>query len=874
MTGQPSHADRHPDRHADRHQDRHGEHDGARHGPSRRRPPADRPVPVSTYRLQLTADFTFDDAAAVVPYLAALGTTHLYLSPVLTAAPGSTHGYDVVDHDTVAEVLGGRAGLERLAATAHEAGLGVVLDIVPNHMAVPTPVWHNRALWSVLAHGPESPYASWFDVDWSSGEGAVLMPVLGSRIGEVLAAGELGLDEVDVPGVDGGPQTVLRYYDHVFPVRPGTEHLPMGELVDRQHYRLAYWRVANEELNYRRFFDVGTLAAIRVEDPAVFDATHALVLDLLRTGVVDGLRIDHPDGLADPQGYLERLSEASDGAWVVVEKILAPTEELPEDWATAGTTGYDALWRINAAFVDAGGGGELGAVMHRLTDDTTDALPAMVEEAKRQVVAGPLYAEVDRLADLAADICRDDVRLRDHTRRSLRDCLVELLVAADRYRYYVRPGDPVHPEVQAAFAECVALARTRLEGDRLETLDLLAQMLLGEETGSAGRRREARRDELVVRFQQTCGAVMAKGVEDTAFYRWTHLLSLAEVGGAPERFAISPEELHAWAGRAQHHAPVAMTGLSTHDTKRSEDVRARLGVLSELPLEWSELVEHVRAATADVRPALLDGRTENILWQTLAGTWDEGGPLPPERLEQYLTKAIREAKQHTFWTAPDEAYEAAVLGFARDVVDVPEVVTAFEGWVRRSATGVRAATLGTKLVQLTVPGVADVYQGTEVPAPALVDPDNRRPVDFAALVDALGRLETDRPRTLAEEKLLVTSRALRVRREHAEAVTGPEAGYLPVPASSGNAIAFARTHAGRPRLVTVATRLALALERLGGWGEHTVVVPEHPWRDVLTGREVDGGQVRLADLLADLPVALLVPDLDRPVRHDRRSTDQ
>ncbi|WP_024288114.1 malto-oligosyltrehalose synthase [Cellulomonas sp. KRMCY2] len=831
-----------------------------RPGPARRRPPVDRPVPVSTYRLQLGADLTFDDAAEQIGYLARLGVTHVYLSPVLTAAPGSTHGYDVVDHDEVSPVLGGRAGLDRLARTAHAAGLGLVLDIVPNHMAVPTPVWHNRALWSVLAEGPESPYASWFDVDWSAGDGALLMPVLGRRIGAVLASNELTVQDTVVPGGDGTPRTVLRYHDAVFPVRAGTEHLPLAELVDRQHYRLAYWRVANEELNYRRFFDVGSLAAVRVENPLVFDATHQLITSLVADGTVDGLRIDHPDGLADPQGYLERLAQATDEAWVVVEKILAPTEELPEDWATAGTTGYEAMWRVHATFVDPGGGAELGAVMHRLTGDTADALPRLVDEAKREIVSGPLYAELNRLADLAAEICRDDVRLRDHTWRSLYDCLVELLVAADRYRYYVVPGETAHPDVQAAFAECVTRARSHLDEDRLESLDLLAEMLLGKEIGSAGRTREARRGELVVRFQQTCGAVMAKGVEDTAFYRWSHLISLCEVGGAPERFAISTEELHAWATRAQQHAPVAMTGLSTHDTKRSEDVRARLGVLSELPTEWSELVGALRTATADARPGLLDGRTENILWQTLAGTWQTTGPIALDRLCGYLTKAMREAKTHTSWTAPDEAYEQAVTGYAAHLLTDPTVADAFTGWLDRTAAGTRAATLGTKLVQLTLPGVADVYQGTEVPAIALVDPDNRRPVDFASLAAALDRLEVESPRDLADEKLLVVSRCLRVRRDHPDAFIGPDAGYTPLPCSSGNAIVFARTEAGRPRAVTVATRLALALERLGGWGEHTVVLPEGTWRDELTGRTVAGGVVRLADLLGDLPVALLVRD--------------
>lgn len=826
-------------------------------GPGRRRPPEHRRVPTATYRLQLGADLDLDAAARQVGYLAALGVSHVYLSPVLQAAPGSTHGYDVVDHHAVSRTLGGRPALDRLATAAAQQGLGLVLDVVPNHMAVPTPAYHNRALWSVLAEGADSPFAHWFDVDWTSGDGVLLMPVLGRRIGAVLGADELTLDVVDVPGE--GERTVLRYFDHVFPVRTGTEQLPMADLVAAQHYRLAYWRVADEELNYRRFFDVGTLAAIRVEDPDVFDASHELILDLLDQGAVDGLRIDHPDGLADPQEYLARLAAATDEAWVVVEKILAPDEDLPDDWATAGSTGYDALWRIQQVFVDPAGAGELGALLHELTGDTSDALPHVVERAKRQILAGPLYAEVHRLAELAAEICADDVRLRDHTRRALQDCLVELLVAADRYRYYVVPGTPPRSEVRAAFGEAVELARARLEPNRTETLDLLAEMLLGKESGSAGRTREPRRDELVVRFQQTCGAVMAKGVEDTAFYRWTHLAGLCEVGGAPERFAISPDELHAWAAHAQVHAPVAMTTLSTHDAKRSEDVRARLGVLSELPGEWADLVATLRSATAGIRPALVDGRIESLLWQTIAGTWQDG-PLAADRLTEYLTKAMREAKEHTTWTSPNRAYERAVQGFAQAVRVHAEVVEAFTAWDRRIDAGVRATTLGQKLVQLTLPGVPDVYQGCESLALALVDPDNRRPVDVAALGTVLDRLDTgENPRDLAEEKLLVTSRALRLRRARPDAFVGPEAGYRPLPASSGHALAFVRTAEDEPVAVSVATRLALSLERLGGWGAHTVALPDGTWRDLLTDRVLNGGSVRLADLLDTHPVALLAP---------------
>ncbi|MCG2800593.1 MAG: malto-oligosyltrehalose synthase, partial [Cellulomonas sp.] len=630
---------------------------------ARRLPSPTAVVPVSTYRLQLGPDLTFDDAAARVPYLASLGVSHLYLSPVLRAAPGSTHGYDVVAHDEISPTLGGRAGLERLAATAHAAGLGLVLDIVPNHMAVPTPAWHNRALWSVLTDGPGSSYARWFDVDWSLGDGALLMPVLGERLGTVLARGELEVDMADVDGA--GQRPVLRYHEHVFPVREGTESLPLTELLDRQHYRLAYWRVADEELNYRRFFDVDTLVAVRVEDPEVFEATHGLILELVRSGLVDGLRIDHPDGLADPAGYLARLREATGGAWVVVEKILAGPEELAGDWDCAGTTGYDTLWRVQQTFLDPSGAAVLGALMHRLTGDTSDAFAELVGQAKREVVDGQLYAEVHRLTELAAGICRDDLRLRDHTWRALADCLVNLLVEMDRYRTYVVPGEPARAESIEALEAAASRAREHLDPERAETMTVLVDLLLGREVGSAGRTRGEQRDELVVRFAQTSAAVQAKGVEDTAYYRWTQLVGLCEVGGEPARFALTPTELAAWAQHAQAAFPLGMTTASTHDTKRGEDTRARLGVLSELAPEWSTLVHRLHDATAGHRSALLDGRTENLLWQTLAGTWTADGPISPERLEQYLLKAVREARTHTSWSAPDTGYEDAVIASAR-----------------------------------------------------------------------------------------------------------------------------------------------------------------------------------------------------------------
>ncbi|MFN3865689.1 MAG: malto-oligosyltrehalose synthase, partial [Demequina sp.] len=759
----------------------------------------------------------------------------------------------------IAQSLGGIAGLRELSWKAGERGIGLIADVVPNHMAVPTPAFHNKALWSVLAHGEESDHAHWFDVDWSSGD-PVLMPVLGERIGTVLAADELHLDTMVIPGFeDAGEVNVLRYYEHVFPVREGTENLPMADLVDQQHYRLAYWRVANEELNYRRFFDVGSLVAVRVEDEDVFEATHRVIVDLVKDGTLQGLRIDHPDGLADPAGYLQRLHDATDGAWVVVEKILEGDEQLPRSWRTAGTTGYDGAWRVGALLRDPAGSSPLAGTLHRLTGDAMGTLPDMIAEAKLEIVKESLSSEVHRLATIAHTVCHTDVRLRDHTWRSLYDCLRTLLVEFDRYRAYVVAGVPPKPPSLEAIDHAAERAQAHLDPERHETLEVVVDLLKGAEVGSAGRTDDANRRELITRFQQACGAIMAKGVEDTAYYRWTHLLSLCEVGSPAGRFALPPATFHAWADEQQLAFPHAMTCLTTHDTKRSEDVRARLGVLSEAADEWDVTITHLQEAASRIRPALLDGRMENLWWQTLVGTSDEHGFMEWDRLEGYLVKAMRESKTHTTWTTVDADYESAVLWFAQSTHSDPAIRDIVRAWHTSVLLGTRAAILSMKLIQLTMPGVPDIYQGTEMVAPSLVDPDNRRPVDYSVRASALRKVTgRAKPKTLDEEKLLVTARAVQARRDHPEAFIGDHAGYHPLAASSGHAVVYARTEADDPKVITVATRLGLDLDKLGGWREHTVALPEGRWRDVLSGREFDGGNVDLADLLPAMPVALLV----------------
>jgi (1->4)-alpha-D-glucan 1-alpha-D-glucosylmutase len=825
-----------------------------------------RTAPTSTYRLQIRAEFGFDEVAEIAGYLDRLGVSHAYLSPILQATPGSAHGYDVVDHGLLSADAGGLPGFQRMITILGQHGLRAIADIVPNHMAVPTPLRLNAALWAVLRDGPDSEFARWFDVDWSAPANAILMPVLGNRIGQVLKAGELSVDR-------SGEEAVLRYFDHEFPIRPGTEQLSLPDLLAQQWYRLAWWRVADDELNYRRFFDVDTLAAVRVEDPVVFDATHTLIEQLVLDGSLTGLRIDHPDGLADPRAYLRQLAAATDGTWVVVEKILEGDETLPADWACAGTTGYDALNRIGGVFVDPAGSSPLSTVLDHFTGGAP-TVEEVVEESKRLVIEHILTTEVRRLVDLLQAICNADLDLRDHTRRALRESVTELLVAMDRYRAYVVPGEAAPEEARTTLARAAAIAREKLPEESQETLDVVLDLIL--DGPAAGRDR--RRAELVVRFQQACGPVMAKGVEDTTFYRWHRLISLNEVGAEPGVFGVTPEEFHAYAGRLARDWPGTMTTLSTHDTKRSEDARAQLAGLAELPLEWANAVRHwhelgARHRSPDGRP---DPETEYLFWQTVVATWSPSAAADPagyrERITNYLSKATREAKVHTSWTSPDPDYDTAIEAYAGAVLADPAVLQQVGAFCAELAEPTRVAVLGQKLLQLTMPGVADVYQGTEIVDLSLVDPDNRRPVDYGRRSRLLTLLDADRPLQerldelpaedrLDAEKLLVTSRALRLRRDNPGWFVG--GGYVPVATSAGNAIAFGRGSAGsgfaadQAAVISVVTRLPVALARHGGWGEHTVTLPTGDWTDLLTGRRVAGRSVRLADLLSALPVALL-----------------
>ena len=808
-------------------------------------------TPVSTYRLQIRPGFGFDRAGEQVHYLRRLGVTHLFLSPILQPVPGSEHGYDVVDHTSLNAEAGGRAAFDRLLQAARAEGLALVADVVPNHMAVPVPERLNVRLWELLRDGPGSPAARWFDVDWEVADGRLVVPVLGSPPAECLAAGELSV----APGPDGRPE--LRYADHAFPLRPGTQGLPLAELLDRQHYRLAFWRDAPQLLNYRRFFDVSTLIGIRVEDAEVFGDSHRLLEELVGDGSLAGLRIDHPDGLADPAGYLGRLAVSTAGTWTVVEKILEGDEELPREWPCAGTTGYDLLARLQGLLVHAEGARRLLALYAEITGDQRSAEEA-IQEAKRYVVDHVLEAEISRLVRVALPA------LADAQPDLLRRALAALLVGMDRYRVYVTTGEPASAEAQSVLAAAGERAAAELGDDEavalLPDLVRLSAGQLPENSGADGDVPERSGPEVNVefatRFAQTCGPVMAKGVEDTAFYRWFPLAGLNEVGGDPGRPSADPDEVDRFARRIATDWPHTMTTLSTHDTKRSEDVRARLAVLTEFPDAWAELVGRLRSAGAAYRSEALDARTEYLLWQTIVGTW----PITAPRLAAYAVKAVREAKTHTTWTEPNADYEDAVARFATGVVGDPEVDGLVTGWLARTTGAVRAATLGQKLLQLTLPGIPDVYQGTELVDLSLVDPDNRRAVDFGERDRRLRRLDAGEPPVdLSDEKLLVTSSALRLRAAQPGWFVGDRAGYRMLATDSPSLVAVARGPGDEVEAIAVVTRHAGVLDRSGGFGAATVAVPPGVWVDEFTGRTVTSdGHVRISLLVREFPVALLV----------------
>ena len=880
-------------------------------------------APRATYRLQLRGGFDLDQAAALADYLAALGVSHLYTSPLLQAERGSAHGYDVVDHRRIDRDLGGEEALQRLGDRLAEHGLGLVLDVVPNHMAVGR---DNAWWWDVLENGPCSRFAAFFDVDWDPPESRlrnlVLVPILDDHYGRALEKGELLLVR------DRGSFRV-RWRDHELPVAPrslddllrsaadrcGSQELAfladafgrlplatatdyasvarrhrdkevlrralagflatrpdaaaavdesvarlnadadaLHELLERQNWRVARWRAGERDLGYRRFFDVDHLAGLRVEDPVVFEATHHWLLERRRAGAEDGIRVDHIDGLRDPTRYLERLRAALPESWISVEKVLSPGERLP-DWPVAGTTGYDFLNRVGGLFVDPAGEKALGDLFASFAGEPRD-FAAIAREKKDLVLRKGLAADLNRLTMLTLSVCERHRRYRDFTRHELHEALRDCIVHFPVYRSYVRTdGSLLREEDVAAIRSALRAARDARPDLDAELFDFLEAILLRRLRGEL-------EDEVLLRFQQLTGPAQAMGVEDTAFYGYHRLVSLNEVGGDPDRFGTAPAAFHAASSEAQRCWPTALLATSTHDCKRGEDVRARLHLLSEIPEGFAEAVRRWSSANARHRSGDLPDRgIELLFYQTLLGAW----PIPPSRVHAYLEKAAREAKQHTSWTDPCDRYEAALHHFVEGALYDASFLAEVDRFAAQLVAPGRVNSLAQTLVKLAAPGVPDLYQGCELWESNLVDPDNRRPVDFArrrALLAELDALDLASVRARANEglpKLWLIRQALDLRRRRPEWF-GPAGDYEPLDARGDCArhvVAFSR--AGRA--VALAPRLVIGLERAGGFGETWIDLPPGCWRDVLSLRRQAPGRRLVAELLADFPVALL-EDLD------------
>ncbi len=982
-------------------------------------------LPAATYRLQLNAEFPFEEAAKVVPYLHDLGISDLYASPWLRASPGSPHGYDVVAHDEINPELGGQEGLDRLVTALSEHGMGHLLDFVPNHMGIgPT-----NAMWQdVLENGPSSHYARFFDIDWRPAkdelENKVLLPVLGDQYGAVLEAGDLKLE------FNQGTFWV-RYYEHLFPINPrqysmvlrhrlhelqevleeedlrleellsictACDNLPprtetdprkiaerrrekevikrrldslcesspeirafveqnvrdfngrpgdprsfdlLDRLLDAQAYRLAHWRVAGEEINYRRFFDINELAAIRMEDPQVFREAHAVVLEMLAHGKLHGLRIDHPDGLFEPREYFRRLQEeyflgvcrnvlaemetefAFDQLepslrvaytrearapatplyrplFVVAEKILGHGEVLPESWAVAGTTGYDFLNWLNGIFVDRSNQRAIDDVYTKFTGLRFD-FEELVYQKKKLIMSTSMASEVNMLAYQLNRISEMNRRSRDFTLNSLRAALIEFVACFPIYRTYV-DGSGADDRDRRYIEQAIARAKRRAPVTNVSIFDFLRDILLVRHGAHLGE--EERRLQLgfAMKMQQFTGPVMAKGMEDTTFYVYNRLVSLNEVGGEPVHFGNSVADFHARNSERLATARGSLLTTSTHDTKRGEDVRTRIDVLSELPEEWKALLGRLARAARKHRVQVAEDRVapdrneEILLYQTLIGAWPfeelEGDALATfiDRIEAYVLKAAKEAKVNTSWINPDATWDEALATFVRSVLRDPAFRAELLPFQRRVAEAGIYNSLAQVVLKMASPGAADVYQGCESWNFSLVDPDNRRPVDFAGLAQSL-RMLRDRSERSAEERLdlvrelwasrhdgrikqYVTWRSLRLRRSQSDLFLHGE--YVPVECAGprgGNAVALSRRR-GFSQVIAVSTRLVARMldEAVAGqkpFDGTYLLLPSGSggvaWTDVFTGSihrpVMHRGQptLPLASLLAELPVALLHP---------------
>jgi (1->4)-alpha-D-glucan 1-alpha-D-glucosylmutase len=893
-------------------------------------------VPVATYRLQFNAQFTFADARRIAAYLARLGITDIYASPILKARKGSSHGYDVVDANALNPELGSDDDFNALHAELQQQKLGLLLDIVPNHMAATA----ENAWWmSVLENGPQSRFLHYFDIDWrpvatrTGTENRVLLPILGRPYGEAIESQEIKLN-FDADGfffsyydkrlplapqsynmilrqcvealpaegvaielrelVEGGAtvpnskflkETIRRIYEQDAQFRAALDATierfngragdaesfnDLDALLDAQWYRLGYWRIASEKINYRRFFDVTDLVGVRVENPEVFEARNRRTLELIAEGKVTGLRIDHIDGLYDPVGHMRKLQlrlaqpEESEPFYIVVEKILADDETLPREFPVSGTTGYDFMATLNDVFVDPRGLASLTRFYRDFTG-ITKSFEDICYERKKQVIAELFAGEMRALGGELAELAALDRNARDFVPTEMLAALTEITACMHVYRTYIRdftPSDTDRNCIQRAVAEARRRAGTSID-ERLFTF--LERMLLLELPTYVAEREKWL--QFVLRWQQFTGRVMAKGVEDTAFYNYNRLISLNEVGGEPGRSPdFDPvEELHRRNERIAGEWPDTLSATSTHDTKRSEDVRARISVLSEMSDAWTREARRWSAMTEHLRKdGVPDANEELLIYQTLIGMWpldEEEVDTVPERLRQYLEKAAREAKTHTSWIAPNPEYEQRLLDFAARILEHEEFRAALIRFARRVAFHGFLNSLAQIVLKATSPGVPDFYQGSELWDLSLVDPDNRRPVDYERRMSMLRKLESkfELPTLLrrwadGRVKLFTTWRSLATRARHAEAFR--RGAYKPLRCQSPNVVAFMRGDDIVVAVPRLTTQLGKTVPLGEVWGEHALPV-SGAWRNVYTEETSAGDSLPLARAFASFPVAIL-----------------
>lgn len=877
-------------------------------------------IPTATYRLQLHAKFGFNAASQIADYLHQLGVSHVYCSPYLQAAPSSNHGYDVVDHHKVNEELGGSEAHDKFCKRLGECKLGQVLDIVPNHMAISGR--RNRLWWDVLENGPSSRYASYFDIDWNVPDETIrnktLVPILGDHYGRVLSRHEIKVErngaefvikyfENELPAAPKSLPFILSeaavksgsdylaFLSHSLDLLPrptATDQVSLtqrhrdkelirvllarlfqevpfiaeavdaglrelngnvdrlDQFLERQNFRLAFWRAAEQDLAYRRFFDVNTLVGLHMESPHVFSDTHAVILNWLREGVLDGIRVDHPDGLRDPREYFERLRKEAPDVWILGEKILEPGEKLRRDWPINGTTGYDYLNEVSGLFVDRTKETELNRIYEQFTGASTD-YAAVCRDKKHRVLRDLLGSDVNRLTTLLFDICKMHRNQRDYTRHDVIRALREVVSCFPVYRTYVVPErNEITADDERYINEAIETAKQNRPEIEADLFNFMRDILLLRVRGTS----EA---EFVMRFQQFTGPAMAKGVEDTVFYNYNRLVSLNEVGGDPGRFGITPEEFHEYGAETQDSFPTTMLASSTHDTKRSEDVRARINLLSEMPEQWEAALKRWSEINSSLKTdGAPDPNTEYFLYQTLVGAW----PIDTERLLPYVEKATREAKSQTNWLSPNKAFEEGTKQFIEGLYQNDAFQEDLQNFVQVLIEPGRINSLSQLLLKLTSPGIPDTYQGCELWDLSLVDPDNRRPVDYEKrrqLLRELPKLNAQQVWDRCDEglpKLWATYHALHLRREHPD-YFGPEANYTPIFAEGSKAehlIGYGRGE----KVIALTPRLVMKLA--DNWEDTTVIIPVGHWRNCLTDSVVNSGKQRLTEVFGDFPVALLV----------------